>query len=55
MMKDQLLWWSKGLLSAGVGAQGVVISPKSEELGLVEQVRLKELQMELSRLDLKEK
>lgn len=53
VIKDQLV--ERGLMSAGVGAQGVVTQPKAEEVGLVEQVRLRELELELRQLDLKEK
>lgn len=54
MIKDQLLsaLVERGLFSSDVG---VVTSPKSEEVGLAEQVRLKELELELRRLDLNEK
>ena len=53
VIKDQLLsaLVEQGLLSAGVG---VVTSPKSEA-GFTEQVRLRELELEMHRLDLKEK
>lgn len=53
MIKDELLsaLVERGLLAAGVGTQGRVPSPKSEEASLAEQVRLKELELELRQLD----